>query len=202
MKKSQITRQKILQAAEEEFAEKGLPGARMDNIAEIAGVNKRMLYAHFTNKETLYTTVLSIVYARMSVIEETLSQNQKTPLEFIEELICRYFDFLHDNPSFVKLIMWENLNEAKYLSHSEALINRNKGFILIKNILEQGIKDKIFKPDIDVWETILSLNMLCFSYFSNIHTLSYLLGTDYKKTDELKKRRQYIVDLILESVKI
>jgi len=202
MKKSEITRGKILKAAEDEFAEKGLYGARMDKIKESAGVNKRMLYAHFTNKETLYATILSIVYDRMSAMEETLLQNQKPPLEFIEELICKYFDFLHDNPSYVKLIMWENLNEAKYLSQSQAHSNRNRGFFLTKKILEQGIAEKVFKPNIDIAEITLSLNMFCFSYFSNIHTMSYLMDVDYNKPSELQKRRQYIVNLILESVKI
>ncbi|MCL2751364.1 MAG: TetR family transcriptional regulator [Firmicutes bacterium] len=202
MKKSQITKQKILQAAEEEFAEKGIYGARVDKIAESAGVNKRMLYAHFTNKETLYATILSIVYERMSAMEEALLQNPKPPLEFVEELICAYFNFLYNNPSYVKLIMWENLNEAKYLSHSKAHTNRTKGFDLIRKAIEQGVKEKIFKPGIDISELTLSLNMFCFSYFSNIYTMSYLMDTDYKKPTELNKRRQYIVTLIVESIKI
>ena len=54
LKKSDITRQKILTAAEAEFSEIGLYGARVDSIAQRAGVNKRMIYAHFGSKEQLY----------------------------------------------------------------------------------------------------------------------------------------------------
>ena len=72
LKKSDITRQKILAAAETEFAEVGLYGARVDSIAERAGVNKRMIYAHFGNKEQLYVTVLTMVYNRMAEAEEIL----------------------------------------------------------------------------------------------------------------------------------
>ena len=48
------TRQRILDAALAEFAEKGLAGARIDDIAARGGVNKRMIYAYFGNKEDLW----------------------------------------------------------------------------------------------------------------------------------------------------
>jgi len=52
------TQQAIIAAAEEEFAAKGLAGARVDTIAEQSGVNKRMLYYYFGSKENLYVAVL------------------------------------------------------------------------------------------------------------------------------------------------
>jgi AcrR family transcriptional regulator len=52
----------ILGAALEEFAEFGLGGARMDRIAERAGVNKRLIYYYFEHKESLFTAVLEHAY--------------------------------------------------------------------------------------------------------------------------------------------
>ena len=60
IEKSQLTKMRILAAAEEEFAEKGFYGARVDSIAAASGINKRMIYAHFGNKENLYTKVCSM----------------------------------------------------------------------------------------------------------------------------------------------
>ena len=68
-KKSEITKQRILEAAEAEFSEKGIFGARIDSIAANAGVNKRMIYEYFLNKEGLYKTVLINVYNRISLWE-------------------------------------------------------------------------------------------------------------------------------------
>jgi len=201
MKKSEITKQRILSAAESEFAEKGIFGARVDRIAEQAGVNKRMLYAHFTNKEKLYSAVLTEVYSRITILDEVLFEKQKTPTEFIEEIIGVYFDFLYQNSTYIKLIMWENLNEAKYLSLSNARIARNKAFDMTKKYLEKGIKEKIFKADIDIDEVTLSINMFCFSSFSNKYTMSYLMDVDYKNPDELKRRRSHIVDVIMSYIK-
>ena len=52
------TQEKILAAAREEFAARGLDGARVDRIARAAGVNKAMIYYHFHSKERLYETVV------------------------------------------------------------------------------------------------------------------------------------------------
>ena len=49
----------ILDAALAEFADHGLGGARMDRIAERAGVNKRLIYYYFENKESLFLAVWS-----------------------------------------------------------------------------------------------------------------------------------------------
>ena len=51
--RSELTKERILVAAEEEFSEKGFYGARVDAIAAASGINKRMIYAHFESKEKL-----------------------------------------------------------------------------------------------------------------------------------------------------
>ena len=69
LRKSEITKSKILRAAEAEFSEKGIWGARIDAIAESAGINKRMIYEHYISKEELYKTVLKEVYGRLAECE-------------------------------------------------------------------------------------------------------------------------------------
>jgi TetR/AcrR family transcriptional regulator len=59
----QQTRQRILQAAQQEFAEHGPAGARVDQVAQRAGVNKRMIYHYFDSKDGLFRAVLSSVLA-------------------------------------------------------------------------------------------------------------------------------------------
>jgi AcrR family transcriptional regulator len=66
------TRARILDAAEKVFAEKGLAGARVDEIADRAAINKRMLYAHFGGKEALYKAALERVYLRLGACEEVV----------------------------------------------------------------------------------------------------------------------------------
>ncbi len=65
------TRARILDAAVREFSENGLAGARTEQIAEIAGVNKALLYYYFKSKEALYRAALETVAQR--VLEMSLS---------------------------------------------------------------------------------------------------------------------------------
>lgn len=72
------SKQDILNAAEIEFSEKGFYGARVDEIAERANINKRMIYAYFGDKESLYKQVLFQVYARMEAVEYELVKGGST----------------------------------------------------------------------------------------------------------------------------
>ena len=62
----------ILAAARDEFAEYGLGGARVDRIAERAGLNKRLIYYYFEDKETLFQAVLEQAYRHIREEEEKL----------------------------------------------------------------------------------------------------------------------------------
>ena len=114
--RAQNTRKKILAAAEWEFSEKGLYGARVDDIARAAGVNKSMLYAYFGSKESLYKTVLEEVYNRLNQCEASViaCASEMDAREAIRKLVHLYFAFLRENETYVRMVMWENLNRAQY----------------------------------------------------------------------------------------
>ena len=191
--KSQITRNKILDAAEHEFAEKGLAAARVDEIALLAGVNKRMVYAHFENKENLYRTVLKIVYARIAKFEEAIEDMDFHGAETIKNVIHMYFDFLINNDSFVRLLLWENLEYARNIDETDYRLFKG-----IEKIINKGIKAGLVRSDIDVEQVVMSCNLFCFSAFSNVHTLSKLMRIDLTCNEELKKRSDHVADVISE----
>lgn len=191
------SRQEILAAAETEFAEKGFFGARVDEIALVAGINKRMLYAYFGDKETLYKQVLFRVYGRMEAVERELVEKQYTGEELIRAIISAYFDFLRDNPTFVHILMWENLNRGKYLRELESSRIERSTIRYFVDTLEAGRQDATFSRDIDPWHTALSLITTCFANFSNQYTLSKLFGTDLTSEDTLAQRKEHTTQLML-----
>src|SRR5918995_6729413 len=85
--RGEATRQRILDAALAEFAAKGLAGARVDEIAARAGANKRMLYAHFGNKEDLWLTVLEGAYTAKRAEERALRVDALPPVEAMRKLV-------------------------------------------------------------------------------------------------------------------
>ena len=76
----------ILAAAIAEFSEKGLGGARIDAIAERAGINKRMLYHYFGDKEALYARALKEIYAGIRSAERELRLESLDPVAGIRQL--------------------------------------------------------------------------------------------------------------------
>lgn len=200
MKKSDITKQKILEAAETAFSEKGLYGARVDEITEAAGVNKRMIYAYFGSKEKLYVAVLDTVYRRLTEREEELLNQQSDCVETVKRIIAHYFTFLHENPTFVKMLMWENLNEGQYLKQSEAPAAKGTAVNLLRTVLKQGAAQGLFRDDLDLDELIVSINMFCFSYFSNIYTMAQIMKADLNRDDMVNKRCAHVTDIILRYI--
>ena len=193
--KSEITRTKILAAAETAFVEKGFAAANVDQIAQNAGVNKRMVYAHFGNKEGLYKHVLQVVYARRAEYEKQLERMDFDSPDCIRRAITMYFDFLMKNENFVRLLLWENLEYAKHIDKEEE--NFWSG---IEVLLKKGRKHGLVRADIDIKQTALSCNMFCFSAFSNLHTLSKILAQDLTSEESLCARREHIADVLVRFI--
>ncbi len=123
-----------------------------------------MIYAYYGNKEQLYTAVLDEVYSRMADKEKELLNRELDCEEMIKCVIQHYFSFLHETPAFVRMVMWKNLNEAKYLKQSNArnMLAPQSSFM---EKAENGIKNGVFREDLNIPETIISINMFCFFIF-------------------------------------
>ena len=89
--KTEITRRKILEAAESEFSALGLAAARIDSIAKTADVNKQMIYAHFKSKEGLYRAVLERVYMRLSEYQDIIANFDFEGIDTVRKIISEYF---------------------------------------------------------------------------------------------------------------
>ncbi|MBO5908050.1 MAG: TetR family transcriptional regulator [Clostridia bacterium] len=196
--KSYATREKILTAAEAEFAEKGFYGARVDAIAEASGVNKRMIYAHFESKEKLYSRVLLAVYERFADLDESFMTEDESPIACIRNIVIGSFQSLAESPHLVRSLMWANLMRGNLMPKSDLAKVKAPGIEYIKKQIARGKEMGVFKPDADEYQTVLSLMNFCFSYFSNLHTMSAILETDMNTAEQINKRAEYITSIILE----
>lgn len=175
---SASSRASILAAAEAEFSVNGLAGARIDVIAEKAAINKRMLYEYFGNKEGLYQAVLRTVLDRFAACEaEALGQGLSCVGQ-LEHMIRFYFEYLRANPTYVNLLLWENLNEGRSVREIGYGPHRASAFQRLGGILETGRASGEFRCDFDADGIILALITYPFCFFSNRHTLSVLFGQD------------------------
>lgn len=149
MKKEQAI-QVILDAAREVFAEVGFAGARVDEIARRAGVNKAMIYYRIGNKAALYSEVL---HRGFSGIVESLSMNiedAQSPVEMLRAYIRTFVKTFGGNPYLPAIMMWEMASGG---SHMPEIVIIELGRILrvLMGILDEGSRQGVFvetKPSI------------------------------------------------------
>lgn len=192
------TQASILAAATAEFTAKGLNGARVDEIARRAGVNKRMIYHYFGGKEGLYLAALEAAYTNIRTAEHGLRLADKDPDEGMRELVLFTWRYFSDHPEFLSLLGTENLHRAAYLKKSKKIRELHSPLVgMIADLLERGAKKKVFKAGVDPVDLYISIAGLGWFYMSNRFTLSTIFGRDLTARDKLDARGRHIVDVVL-----
>lgn len=191
------SRQEILAAAEQQFGEKGFYGARIDAIAQQSGLNKNMLYIYYGSKEELYRQVLLNMYSRMEEVERHLLKSSLEGAELIAELIGAYYDFLEQNPSFVNILMSENLMQGQFLKQLPHECIARKTLSDLAARIRKGCDEGVFRADIDEKQTVLTMITICFCNFSNRFTLSQLTGCDLNDPAVQETRKKQTIDIML-----
>lgn len=192
------TRQRILDAALAEFAEKGLAGARVDEIALRAGANKRMLYAYFGSKEELWLTVLEGAYAAKRAEEWGLRVEALAPEEAMRRLVEFNLRYTAAHPEFVALLNQENIHRAAYLQRSEgvpALYSPLLG--QIGAVLARGAEAGVFRRDVDPVQLYITIVGLGHFFVANQYTLSTVLGAELGTEAALAARERHAVEVVL-----
>ena len=198
LRDAERTRRAILKAATAEFAERGLAGARVDNIAEVAGANKRMLYYYFNNKDDLYLAVLEEAYISMRTSERNLKLDDLEPLAAIRKLVEFKFDYFVENPVMIWLLNGENMLGAQHLKRSTRLKDMHISLVrTIGTILDSGVAAGTIRPNVDPLQLYTSISGLSYFFFSNGPTLSTAFGKELRSAAARAARRAHVVDVIL-----
>lgn len=198
------TRNNILEIAAREFADKGLAGARIDEIAEKTSSSKRMIYYYFGGKEELYRAVLERAYAQIRSREEDASAQlqELSASQALQAQVEQTFDYHASNPDFVRLVMNENIHHGEHIGDVPGLKERNRSVIAqLRAIIDKGVADGAFRNDIDPVDLHMSISALCFYNVSNRYTFNANFGVDMGAGKALKKRREQVSEIILAWVK-
>lgn len=191
----EATKDRLLRTAERLFVEKGYDLARVDEIAAQAQVNKRMLYAYFTDKEGLYLAILETNFSRMLDCLEEASKQQSDPRSDAERLVRTYFRFLAENPSFVRLVAWESLrygrSAGRVLSHTYRA-SLGKLFAVFQRGVDQGV----FRADLNVRLLASSVYSLCLAHFAQREFLTILSERDSTSPEARDRALTHILHLI------
>jgi len=196
------TRKKLLTAARREFAKSGLAGARVDEIAARAGVNKQLLYHYFGDKDALYLAVLEWVYEEIRSHERKLNLEGLPPEQAIKKLIESSFDHLALHPDFIVLLNDENRNRARHVRASLRIEDMHSPLVsMVSTILKQGVRAGTFRKGVNPVHLYISIAGLSYFFFSNTPTLSAIFGKDLSSATAKRARRRHVVDLVMQALR-
>ncbi|MDR7094259.1 TetR/AcrR family transcriptional regulator [Hydrogenophaga laconesensis] len=188
----------ILIAARDEFSEHGLGGARMDRIAERAGLNKRLIYYYFEDKERLFQAVLEQAYRDIRAEEQQLNLLHLKPETALRRLVEFTWNYYLEHPEFLTLLNSANLHRARHLAQSERARQLNSPLIAtLAEIIERGRAEGTFRGGIDPLQLYVSIAGLSYFYLSNNHTLSAIFERDLMTPKAHNERLSHMCDVIL-----
>jgi AcrR family transcriptional regulator len=188
----------ILTAAIEEFSEKGLGGARIDSIAARAGINKRMLYHYFGDKEALYTRALREIYDGIRSAERKLKLETLDPVAGIRELATFTWRYFLAHPEFLSMLATENLNRAAFLRRADWGPTVNSPLVGgLRDLLRRGVEQGLFRDGVDPAELYVTMTGIGYFALSNRHTLAVSFGRDFGDAELAERWGGHMADVML-----
>ena len=193
----ELTKERILESASNEFAQKGYGSARVDAIALAAGVNKRMLYHYYGNKDALFVAVLEQAYRNIREHERELDLQHMQPLAAMRELIRFTFWYFVEHPEFIRLLNNENLYGAVHIKRSKRVLSMHSPLLLqLQEVLQKGVEQGVFRSGVSPLQLYISVAGLGYFYLSNSATLGTVFGRDLGRREALEERLEHIIQVV------
>jgi TetR/AcrR family transcriptional regulator len=195
-----LTEERIFESATLVFEEKGMAGARMQDIANRAGINKSLLHYYFRTKEHLFEAVFTMLAKKMfmkfaPIFEEDLSLEEKIRFFFREHIA-----FLQQNPKLPGFI----LNE---INHNPQRIKKLMKNIDIRNIwstILEHHKDELYKYNIteenipQIMTTIASLSVFPFAARGIFEAVFNNIGVDFD--NYIEERKEFAAEFMIKAI--
>lgn len=189
------TEQKILDAAELEFLDEGFSGARMQNIADRAGINKALLHYYFRSKDKLFELVLR---HKMNQFVPQLTQSpedeQIPVIEKIEQFVTAYLTMLRKNPKLPLFIISTINRNPELVSNLQIPI----GHVVVKALEKAMLEGKIKR--LDPYQFILTLVGMCIFPFVARPMFIGIFGLSPSTYDKLIEERQTHIMQYVQSI--
>lgn len=195
------TQRKILDAARDVFYRKGFSGARMQEIADEAGINKAMLHYYYRSKDNLFEAVFREAAMKLFPKIREMFDTEMPFLEKISYFIKNYISLLQENrhmPSFVLNELHHHPDRLRNLIINEAMISPEKIISDFRKAAEEGI----IKP-VDPRQVIINIIALCVFPFAARPLLQGLYGLNENEYEEfIERRKNEVPEFIINSIKM
>ncbi|HSM88087.1 MAG TPA: TetR/AcrR family transcriptional regulator [Candidatus Limnocylindrales bacterium] len=198
------TRAAILNSALEEFAQEGVSGARTDEIARRAGVNKALLYYYFKDKDGLYAAALEQVFSGLhDRVMAVLDRTDLGPREKLLKYVEAHFDYIASSPGYPRLVQREFMRTTgKALSPVAGRILERFAkpiYGKLSALINQGMESGEFRK-VDPWHTMTSILGTILFYFISLPAQQVMRPGDPMSPERVAARRASVLDFVASAV--
>lgn len=200
------TRAAILKSALEEFAHEGIAGARTDEIARRAGVNKALLYYYFKDKDGLYAAALEQVFSGLyDRVAPVLDDPELPPKQKLLRYVAAHFDYIAGSPVYPRLVQREFMRSAdKTLSPVASRILERYGkpiYTKLAGLIREGVQNGEFR-DVDPLQTLTSILGTIVFYFISLPAQQVVAAAsgDPVSPERISARRAAVQDFVAAAI--
>ncbi|NDP27101.1 MAG: TetR/AcrR family transcriptional regulator [Flavobacterium sp.] len=194
------TEEKIFNAARIIFQKKGFAGARMQEIADQAGINKAMLHYCFKNKELLFQAVFMNAFSQLAPQINEIFNSKASVFDKIRKFTNSYISFVILNPYLPQFVIQEMNNNPEFVMSFLRNENRPNPTVLIAQI-EKEIADSIINPINPKQLLINIIAMTVFPFAAQMMVKGMLQISDTEFTAMMEERKTSIAEQIINSIK-
>ncbi|CAM4131430.1 TetR/AcrR family transcriptional regulator [Flavobacterium weaverense] len=199
--KSENTEIEILNAAKEIFQQKGMDGARMQEIADKAKINKALLHYYYRSKQLLFEAVFKNAFSLLAPQLNSVLNDDSDLFEKIRNFTNSYISFVIKHPYLPNFVIQELNKNPEFVLK----LREQKNFPTIdtfKTQVNDAIKNGVIKP---IEAEQLFINIISMNVFPFIGKplLMALTNTDKKEYDRIvQKRKTEVATFIIDAIKI
>jgi AcrR family transcriptional regulator len=195
------TESEILEAAKEVFQLKGMDGARMQEIADKAGINKAMLHYYYRSKQLLFEAVFNQAFSMIAPQLKAIMNDNSSLEEKIKNFTFNYTSFMLQHPYLPNFIIQELNRNELFLNQLKAKTdfpNLDKFKSKVQEEIEQGLIQPIDADQLFV--NILALNI--FPFLGKPLIKAFTNNSDAQHTTFIESRKTQVADFIINSIKM
>lgn len=197
------TEEKILVAAKKVFVTKGMDGARMQDIADEAGINKALLHYYFRSKDKLFEVIFRQAAEQLFPHFEMVLSSDLDFFDKIRQIISNYIDVVSKNP-YLPLFIVSEMNKSFESSHIVKTFFKDKPPAFFQKYIEEfekNIRKGIVKK-VDPVHVLINMVAMCIFPFVAKPVINILLKSNEHQFKQLMEERKTIVaDFVINSIK-
>jgi TetR/AcrR family transcriptional regulator len=195
------TEEKILEAAAQEFIQKGRSGARMQEIANSAGINKALLHYYYRSKDMLFESVFTLAIKKLLLPKiKAVIEQETDAFALIRKFADTYITVLNANPNIPFFILDEIHKNPGRLSR--AFLQSGLPIEKVMNIMHQAMDDGLIRR-MDPRQIMINLLSMCIFPLVGRNMMQPILFEDDEKAFDqfLESRKTEVADFIIHAIR-